>query len=155
MGAANPLHAQPRAGPCAASGKNQGLIARWEILRVLLGTEGNGRPWHGPVWLLRDGTPRWLLGGGWSLTHPSTGIIPPFQLVLTAHTRTPARHRSGHSGFVFGSKRAAQHACSAGHWRGTKLFKAHWAPWQYPALRTGPGSCSSIPAVKHSQDISP
>lgn len=52
--------------------ENQRLIASWEILRVLLGTKR-------AAWLLGDGTPWWLLGGGWSLPHPSTGIIPPFQ----------------------------------------------------------------------------
>lgn len=47
------------------------------------------QPQHSPVWLLRDGTPRWLLGGGRSLTHPGTDITLPCQLVLTARTKAP------------------------------------------------------------------
>lgn len=64
--------------------ENQWIIARWETTRVLLSTG------QGPVQLLGDGTPRCLLGGGHSLTHPSTGTILPYRLVLTARNETPA-----------------------------------------------------------------
>lgn len=140
-GCCDPLHAQPRAGPCAVCRlqENQRLIASWEILRVLLGTKSEtcslaAWGWDtvvAPGWWLEPATSQ-------HRHHPSLPGHPP-------GTATAAR--ASH----FGSKRAAP---QAGDWRGTKLFESPTGHhWQYPALATGPSSCSSIPAVNHNQDI--
>lgn len=94
---------------------------------------------------VREGTPRWLLGGGRSLTHPGAGIILLYQLVLTkAPALAPLRP-------VWASLSAPV----ARSRRGLGLLKALWAPRQHPASGRGPGGCSGIPALNRSLDISP
>lgn len=98
--------------------ENQALIASWESPCVLLGTAALG--WDTTV-----------APGGW--LEPDTSQHKPSQLVLTVHTRTPAWHC-----FTFGNKGAAPHACSAGHWRGMKLFKVPLGTMAAPSTENRP-----------------
>lgn len=81
-------------------------------------------PWRGPgrLW---DRT-WWLLGSGWSLTHLGTGIILPYQLIPTMHTKTPALapHLPIWASLLAGGGAAAPPAHSQGDWSSTKLLKA-------------------------------
>lgn len=135
-----PLHAQPPGTAVRQLQENQQLIARWEIIRVLLGTEGNVWPRRGWVRLLQDGTPRWLLGGGRSLTHPSMGIILLYQLEITAHTKAlaPAPLLPIRALLSAGRGAATPLARSHGDWSGTKLLKAPLGATAAPSIGNGP-----------------
>lgn len=98
------------------------------------------RPRRGPVRLLWDGTLRWLLGGGRSVTHPGTGIILPYQLVLTTCTKTPAPAPllPIWASLLAVRGAVAPLARSRRDWSGMKLLKAVLGAAAAPGIGNGP-----------------